>query len=205
MLEYTVDSITSSLLERARQRDETAWSRLVHLYGPLVYKWCRSFGLTAEEARDVGQEVFKQVAMHIRRFERKKDSGSFQAWLRIITKNKMRDNWRKKAKFVPAEVGPIAYEVLKEVPFEEDHAVADSHRDDVRDVFKRILSWGQATIKPVHWDIFCRVVIDERLPNDVAKEYGTSRSNVDKIKSRVLSKLRDEFGGHMDHGPESRI
>ena len=36
-----------SLLERVRSNNEAAWSRLVHLYSPLVYYWCNRAGLRA--------------------------------------------------------------------------------------------------------------------------------------------------------------
>src|SRR5436309_2947113 len=47
-----------SLLARARTREAAAWERLVDLYAPLVYHWCRRCGLSAEDSADVFQEVF---------------------------------------------------------------------------------------------------------------------------------------------------
>jgi RNA polymerase sigma-70 factor (ECF subfamily) len=55
-------SIRSSLLERVREHDEQAWRRLVDLFSPLIYDWCRGQGLQAADAADVMQEVFRSVA-----------------------------------------------------------------------------------------------------------------------------------------------
>ena len=38
-------SISSTLLERIRNRRPEAWQRLVDLYGPVVYRWCRQLGV----------------------------------------------------------------------------------------------------------------------------------------------------------------
>src|SRR6478672_4582250 len=50
-----------SLLERAKANDRSAWDRIVCLYAPLVYRWCRRFGLQEADALDVGQDVLRSV------------------------------------------------------------------------------------------------------------------------------------------------
>ena len=42
------------LLARARANDAAAWGRLVALYAPLVFHWCRRWGLQEEDAADPG-------------------------------------------------------------------------------------------------------------------------------------------------------
>src|SRR5581483_11963710 len=59
-----------SLLARVRGREADAWYRFVHLYSPLVYRWCRQAGLQQADAADVGQEVFRAVAQRIGEFRR---------------------------------------------------------------------------------------------------------------------------------------
>jgi DNA-directed RNA polymerase specialized sigma24 family protein len=39
--------------------------------------------------------------------------------------------------------------------------------------------------------IFQRLTVDGQSPEDVAAAYGTSRNNVDKVKSRMIAKLRE--------------
>lgn len=43
-------SVSSSLLQRAVQLDGNAWERLVSLYYPLIYGWCRRYGLQPEDS-----------------------------------------------------------------------------------------------------------------------------------------------------------
>ena len=40
-------STSTSLLQRLKARDEHGWQRLLTLYGPTVYGWCRRAGLSA--------------------------------------------------------------------------------------------------------------------------------------------------------------
>src|SRR5277367_2420601 len=86
------------LLERVRVDDEAAWHRLVDLYAPLVYRWCRRSGLPEQDAADVFQDVFQAVATHIAGFRKEKESDTFRGWLRTITRNKIRDHFRKSAR-----------------------------------------------------------------------------------------------------------
>ena len=39
--------------------------------------------------------------------------------------------------------------------------------------------------------IFQRLTVDGQSPEDVAAAYGTDRNNVDKVKSRMIAKLRE--------------
>src|SRR3954469_22719157 len=84
-----------SLLERVQADDPAAWDRLVGLYAPLVYRWCRRADLPEQEIADVFQDVFQAVTMHIAAFRREKAGDTFRGWLRTITRNKVRDHFRK--------------------------------------------------------------------------------------------------------------
>ena len=62
--------MSSTLLEQVRAGRPDAWRRLVDLYGPAVYRWCRQLGVSQADAADVVQEVFGAVAAHARQFHR---------------------------------------------------------------------------------------------------------------------------------------
>lgn len=50
---------SSSLIRAILARDPQAWSRFAQLYGPVVYRWVRQWGLQENDAADVVQEVFQ--------------------------------------------------------------------------------------------------------------------------------------------------
>jgi len=60
----------ASLLACARAGSPDCWDRLVQLYAPLVWHWCRTSGLQTEDQADVIQEVFQAVAGRLDRFQR---------------------------------------------------------------------------------------------------------------------------------------
>src|SRR5947209_20533536 len=80
-----------SLLERVRAADPQAWQRLVHVYSPLIFSWCRRTGLGPDDAADVMQDVWQAVSAAIGRFRRSAESGTFRGWVWTITRNKLRD------------------------------------------------------------------------------------------------------------------
>jgi len=90
----------SSLLEQLKMAEPEGWSRLVHLYGPLVYGWCRQMGLQSQDAADVVQEVYRVVATRISDFRRER-TASFRSWLKTITRNKVLDIWRRSQREPP--------------------------------------------------------------------------------------------------------
>ena len=89
-------SISSTLLDQLRAGRPEAWQRLVRLYSPLIYRWCRRSGLAAEDAADVLQEVLAAVMRHVPDFRRDGPHDSFTAWLATITRNKVRDHYRRR-------------------------------------------------------------------------------------------------------------
>lgn len=83
-----------SLLERIKADDAAAWDRLISLYAPMAYRWCRRYGLPEQEIADVLQEVFQSVATHIASFRKDREGDTFRGWLRTITKHKVLDHLR---------------------------------------------------------------------------------------------------------------
>src|SRR5262245_7654962 len=88
-------STSRTLLDRARAREPGAWERLVRLYAPLVWHWCRAWGLPPQEIPDVMQDVFGAVASHVAAFRKEGPADTFRGWLRRIAQNKVRDYFRR--------------------------------------------------------------------------------------------------------------
>jgi RNA polymerase sigma-70 factor, ECF subfamily len=109
-------STSSGLLRRVKLQDAEAWRRLVRLYGPLVFLWCRQFGASGEDAADVAQEVWIAVAAKLADFRRDGPQHSFRGWLWTITRNKLRD--RRRDPEPSAAGGSDAQRWLSQVPDE---------------------------------------------------------------------------------------
>ena len=92
---HSSTATSRTLLDRIKADDAAAWDRLVGLYAPLVYRWCRRWDLPEQEIADVFQDVFQAVATHIGEFRKERAGDTFRGWLRTIAHNKVRDHFRK--------------------------------------------------------------------------------------------------------------
>lgn len=182
-----------SLLERARDRQQDAWHRLVELYGPLVYHWCRRCQLASEDAADVFQEVFQAVARDLPRFRRDRPGDTFRGWLRIITQNKIRDLFRQRADSPEALGGSDAQRWLQAVP---DPSSTDAQEDVVRaQQVRQALAWVQADFTESTWRAFWLVRLENRDTAEVAAQLGMTTAAVRKACYRVQERLRAELEG----------
>ncbi len=82
------------------------------MYGPGVYEWCRHSGLQAEDAADVFQKVFRDVAGVIGGLRGEIAGGGMRSWLRAITRNKICDYIHRRRRQPQAEGGASAWESL---------------------------------------------------------------------------------------------
>jgi RNA polymerase sigma-70 factor (ECF subfamily) len=187
-------SVAASLLERLRASEAGAWERLAGLYGATVYVWCRRAGVSEADAPDVSQEVFSAVARHIADFRRERPGDSFRGWLWTITRNKVRDHRRRHADRVRAAGGTTAQEVMNQVA--ESAASESETEPEPRsgDLYRRALELIRSEFEERTWRAFLMVTVEGRLPADVAGELGTTPGAVYIAKSRVLKRLREEFG-----------
>jgi RNA polymerase sigma-70 factor (ECF subfamily) len=172
-------------------QDQAAWERLVALYTPLVYRWCRCSGLQAADAANVGQEVFLAVARKIGDFRRDRPQDSFRAWLRTITRNKIADHFRRVWSQLAAGGGDELATVPD--PRAEDQLDGPQASEEVSLLFRRAVELIEAEFEEPTWRAFWRVVIDGVSPGEAAAELGLSLNAVYLAKSRVLRRLREEF------------
>jgi RNA polymerase sigma-70 factor (ECF subfamily) len=192
-------SIHSTLLRAVRQHDPEAWERLVHLFSPLIYDWCRQQSLQASDAADVMQEVFRAVMKGVDTFRRRRPGDSFRGWLWKITRNKVRDHYRDRAARPTAFGGADAVRRLEMVPDEEpSSSAADSGSGASYSLYQRALELLREHFEERTWTAFWRVAIERDSTADVAADLGMTTGAVRKAKARVLRRLREEFGELLD-------
>ena len=110
------NATSRTLLERVKADEAAAWERLVALYAPLVFHWCRRWDLREPDIADILQEVFQAVFAHVGGFRKEREGDSFRGWLRRITQNKMRDHLRRVGREPPAVGGSEAQNCLNHLP-----------------------------------------------------------------------------------------
>lgn len=182
-------TITSSLLEGIRSNQQDAWGRMVKLYYPLVYSWCRKAGLKPEDSSDISQNVFNGVSQGIRNFTRDKSADTFTGWLRTITKRRIFD-FRKKT-----SNQPLNYEGdIHSIPeFIEEEISVEGNNQDYLILLRGVLEIIKKEFEEKTWNIFWRHVVEEIPLEDVTKEFNVNANSVYLAKSRVLKKLRSHL------------
>jgi len=189
----SVTSTSRSLIVRLKHNEGDAWNRMVSLYAPLVYHWCQKLDVSPDDAQDVVQEVFKSVAQRIEDFRKDRPQDTFRGWLRVITRHKAIDHYRRSSKQATAAGGTEAQHRLAEFPAPE---LGDDDADDRTAqnlLFHQALRLIRENFQPQTWQAFWRVVVDDCTPAEAAAELSMTAGAVRVAKCRVLQRLREEL------------
>lgn len=189
-------SISSTLLDQLRTRRPEAWQRLVRLYGPVIYRWCRRSNLTAEDAADVVQEVLSAVWVSLPGFRRDRPQDSFSGWLATITRNKVREHYRRRHRKADARGGSTAQRQMAELP-QPPELSEESIQPDAQSaacLSRRALEMIRSEFEVRTWEAFWRVTVGGQLSSDVASELKMSVPAVYMAKYRILRRFRQVLG-----------
>lgn len=190
-------STSSGLLRRVKAEDPEAWRRLVRLYGPLVYLWSRQSNLNPDDAADVVQEVFVAVAGGVEGFHRDRPGDSFRGWLWTITRNKIRDHFRRRQGQTQAKGGTDAQEQLLQVPHPQAGArpepSSEANADAGSHIAHHALELIRGQFEQRTWQAFWRTAVDGCKAAEVADELGMTLRAVYQAKYRVLRRIRQEL------------
>jgi RNA polymerase sigma-70 factor (ECF subfamily) len=188
-------NVTSvSLLDRLKvaRPDASDWNRLQGIYLPLISRWLDRVPGLGVEADDLAQEVFVVLIREIPRFERQR-KGSFRAWLRQVTVNKVRTHRKKRHRRPAAGLDP-ANGFLDSLADPNGDLAREWDLDHDRHVFHNLLAIVQPDFNTTAWEAFRRFALDGLPAAKVAEEMGLTINSVIQSKSRVLKRLREEAG-----------
>jgi RNA polymerase sigma-70 factor (ECF subfamily) len=189
-----VNTTSVSLLDRLRRKepDDADWLRLQDIYLPLIRKWLGRVPDLGDEAPDVAQDVFVVLVREVPHFERRR-KGSFRAWLRQITVNRVR-NHRKRCGRAPAVGFDPAAGFLDRLEDPAGDLAQEWDRDHDRHVFDKLVRVVRPDFQPASWVAFQRCVLDGVPVSRAAAELGLTENAVLQAKYRVLKRLREEAG-----------
>jgi RNA polymerase sigma-70 factor (ECF subfamily) len=184
-----------TLLERLLDNDPEAWRTMVRLYTPLLYHWCARGGVRGADAEDVVQEVLRAAVSSLDRFRRERPGDSFRAWLRGITRNMLLVHFRGASRH-PQTSGSSG--VSAQLEAVADPAPADSLDEDppseLEALRRRALDLVRGQVEERTWRAFWLTAIEGHAPAEVAASLGVGPTAVRMAKSRVLHRLKEQFG-----------
>jgi RNA polymerase sigma-70 factor (ECF subfamily) len=182
----------ASLLVQIRDgANHTAWSEFVHLYGPVVYGFCRRRGLQDADAADVMQDVMRSISTAIARLDYDPKQGTFRGWLFTVTRNKV-FNFLSARQIRPQGSGDTTTNKLL------DTQPDGSDTEDVWELEyqRRLASMAMDRVKSEFqdntWRAFWMTAVEGLAVADVAKQIGLSAGAIYVAKSRVLARLKEE-------------
>jgi RNA polymerase sigma factor (sigma-70 family) len=181
-----------SLLDRLKtaQPEASDWNRLQDVYLPLIRRWLARVPGLGVEADDLAQEVFIIVVRQLPHFERGLE-GSFRAWLRQVTVNRVRSYRRQRR---PAVGLDPAEGFLDRLADPNGDLASEWDREHDKHVTQKLLSVVQPDFSPATWQAFRRFALDGVPAAKVAGEFGMSENAVIRAKARILKRLREEAG-----------
>jgi RNA polymerase sigma-70 factor (ECF subfamily) len=179
--------------------DQQAWAAFVRSYGPLVYRWSRSWGLQEADAQDVTQSVLARLVVRLRDF-RYDPARSFRAYLRTVAGYTWRDLLDERRRAGAGSGDTAHQERLGAVEAREDLARRLDEEFD-RELLEEAADLVRRRVESQTWEAF-RLTAVERLPGAIAAErLGMAVYAVFKARSRVQRMLRDEVAALESAGP----
>jgi RNA polymerase sigma-70 factor, ECF subfamily len=174
----------ASLLYRLKQPDENmAWGRFVELYSPLLFHWAKQLGYRNSDGADLVQDVFVILWRKMPEFEYD-PTKSFHAWLKTLFINRFRSLQRNRDRSHLRLAEQDSIEALSETTIDPEDS-----RFLIRQAFRLI----ERDFSLLHQQVFRAYVLQEMSAVDVARLYEIGLGTVYGIKSKVLSRLRQEM------------
>lgn len=167
---------------------------MVELYAPLAKSWALYAGVPGHRVGDILQEVFLSIHRSINDFQPTADTSGFRGWVWSITKNKIRDYFRREAEQPIAKGGSSAFGALSQFP---DPVLPDeppSTPGDTSSLLHRALNMVRVEFRERTWEAFWRSTVLGQATDRVAEELGVSTASVRQAKSRILRRLRQQLG-----------
>jgi len=191
MLSADPNSTSISLLDSARTGQQRAWSEIVRLYGPLVFQWCRKYGIQASDVDDVVQNVFMAVSGHLDQFGQKAGTQSFRGWLWTITRSKIMDHLRKQKALPIAIHSSEFWEMDALLAGESRDRSVDDDQQDLEVLVSQVLVLIRQDFSEQTWNAFWRTTALGESPSQTSKDLGMSPAAVCMCRARVLRRVRE--------------
>ena len=192
---------STTFLVRLQDRESGAWKDFTEFYVPLIKFWCRKrkCELTHAERQDILQEILKSVSSAIERFDHTREERSFRGWLRRITKHRICDHLREKAKNEavarlysdPDHLNiPIPCPTIPEL---DDLADPEEEAGEQRVLLRQVLKRIRPEFREKSWEVFHLLFDAEKDSSEVAEMLNMKADAVRQIRSRILKRIREEY------------
>ena len=185
---FNNESTRSSVLRAvANTENEAAWQRFFDLYAGFIFSIARSKGLKPEDADDIVQIVFADLARNLPTFQYDRSKGKFRSYLAGLV------HWRVTDRL---KAGKRNMELM--ASFEEEANATGAATDAAFEerewqaaALEEALHRIKPEVNPEHYAAFVASTVDGQDTETVMRLYGLSRDNLYQIRKRLTVKLHE--------------
>ncbi|MEM9365914.1 MAG: sigma-70 family RNA polymerase sigma factor [Planctomycetota bacterium] len=186
------ETTRASLVNRLRDHDDTeAWSEFVDIYGPVIYRYGRHRGLQDADGADLAQDVLREVAQSIGRFQYDPTVGRFRSWLFLITRRVLIKRFQVAKRGLIGTGDTTLLRQLNEIPADQADPAWEIEYQ------KQVFRWASDRVKSEFaestWLAFWMTAVDAAKPVSVADQLGMTVGAVYVAKNRVLKRIRERI------------
>ena len=167
--------------------NEAAWQRLFDLYAGFIFSIARSKGLKAEDADDVVQSVFADLARKLPDFEYDRAKGRFRSCLIQLVRWRIAD--KLNAIKSDAELKKKTLDAVKDVSAADTSFV---EREWQQAALEEALRRIKPEVRPEHYAAFVASTVEGQDTGIVMRLYNLSRDNLYQIRKRLTERLREK-------------
>ena len=185
---FNNETTRSSVLRAvANTENEAAWQRLFDLYAGFVFSIARSKGLKEEDADDIVQIVFADLARKLPTFKYDREKGRFRSYLTGLVNWRVMDRLRYGKR--DAELKANFLEEVQAAGASDDDGF--SEREWQAAAMEEALRRIKPEVRPEHYAAFVASTVEGQDTETVMRLYGLSRDNLYQIRKRLTEKLRE--------------
>ncbi len=178
---------SSVLRAVANTENEAAWQRFFDLYAGFIFSIARSKGLKPEDADDIVQIVFTDLARNLPTFQYDRSKGKFRSYLAGLVHWRVTD--RLKAGKRDMELKASFEEEAKATGAANDAAFEE--REWQAAALEEALRRIKPDARPEHYAAFVASAIEGQDTETVTRLYGLTSDNLYQIRKRLTAKLRE--------------
>ena len=194
---FNNETTRSSVLKAvADTENEAAWSRLFDLYAGFVFSIARHKGLKPEDADDIVQVVFADLARNLPTFKYDREKGRFRSYLTGLVNWRIID--RLKASKRDAELKAGFWEAAKAAGGDDEFSEREWQAAAMEEALRRM----KPSVSPEHYAAFVASAVEGQDTDVVTKLYGISRDSLYQIRKRLTVKLREKLAEVLDEMDE---
>ena len=185
---FNNESTRSSVLRAvADTENNAAWNRLFDLYAGFIYSIARSKGLNADNADDIVQIVFCDLARTLPTFKYDREKGRFRSYLAGLVSGRVMDRLRYGKR--DAELKANFLDEVRSAGVDGDDTFAE--REWQAAAMEEALRRMKPEVRPEHYAAFIASAVEGQDTETVTNLYGISRDNLYQIRTRLTEKLRE--------------